>query len=178
LSNALQPKPNASGTGFIIKLTNDGATILYSTYFGGTLGATSIGSLAIDSKGNLYLTGTTSAPDFPHTTGMPFGLGISSAILSCISAAGDKVLYSGVLTGGPIPFGGVTRSTAGVGVAVDAAGNAYFAGNTSASNLPTTSGVLAPSGSYTGFLAKVNTASGSLSYLTYLPSFASALDVW
>jgi uncharacterized protein (TIGR03437 family) len=182
LSNALQTQPNASGAGFIIKLTNDGSTILYSTYFGGTLGATSISSLATDSNGNLYLTGITGAADFPHTAGMPFGpmplqATNSGAILSSISAAGDHMLYSGVLTGGPIPLFGGTSSTAGVGVAVDGAGNAYFAGNTGQSNLPTTPGVLAPSGAYTGFLAKVNTASASLSYLTYLPSFASALAV-
>src|ERR1700683_4916245 len=43
LTKALQTQPNpAYGTGFIIKLSNDGSTILYSTYFGGTLGATSI----------------------------------------------------------------------------------------------------------------------------------------
>ena len=73
LSKALQTQPNTDGTGFIVKLSNDGSTILYSTYFGGTLGTTSITSLATDSQGNLYLTGHTSASDFPHTAGMPFG---------------------------------------------------------------------------------------------------------
>ena len=73
LSKALQTQPNTTGTGFIVKLSNDGTTILYSTYFGGTLGGTSISSLATDAKGNLYLTGWTNAPDFPHTPGLPFG---------------------------------------------------------------------------------------------------------
>jgi hypothetical protein len=44
LSRALQTLifPGGSGTGFIVKLSSDGATILYSTYFGGTLGRSSI----------------------------------------------------------------------------------------------------------------------------------------
>src|ERR1700722_19482008 len=35
LSNALQTQASSTNTGFIIKLSNDGTTILYSTYFGG-----------------------------------------------------------------------------------------------------------------------------------------------
>src|SRR5579871_6215190 len=54
LSKALQTTPNTNGTGFVMKLTNDGSTILYSTYLGGTRGGTSITALATDSKGNLY----------------------------------------------------------------------------------------------------------------------------
>ena len=73
LSKALQTQPSPNGSGFIMKLSNDGSTILYSTYFGGTQGWSSITSLATDAKGNLYLTGSTTSLDFPHTAGMPFG---------------------------------------------------------------------------------------------------------
>lgn len=62
LSNALQTGP---GTSFILKLSPDGNTVLYSSYFGGSLGETSVAGLATDAKGNLYLTGTTDARDFP-----------------------------------------------------------------------------------------------------------------
>ena len=181
LSKALQTQPNPTyGTGFIIKLSNDGSTILYSTYFGGTLGPTFFTSMATDSSGNIFLTGATGAADFPHTPGMPSGS--SGTILLSISAAGDKILYAGVVEGGGVPqspLPGVFNSgTGGVSVAVDAAGNAYFAGNTAANNLPTTPGVLGPRGFSTGFLAKVNAATASLGYLTYLPSnvFTMAVD--
>jgi len=73
LSNALQTQSNALGTGFVLKLSNDGAAILYSTYFGGTLGTSAVTALATDFQGNLYLTGTTTSTDFPHTSGLPFG---------------------------------------------------------------------------------------------------------
>jgi uncharacterized protein (TIGR03437 family) len=180
LSSALQTQPYASGTGFIVKLTFDGSTILYSTYFGGTLGSTSISSLATDSSGNLYLTGTTTAADFPHTAGMPSGAvsssevtPISGAIVVSISAAGDKILYSGVLAGTALTcFGGssctlASRITSGASIGVDAACNAYVAGNTNTTDLPTTSGAVSPTG-FGAFVAKVKPAGAGLSYLTYL----------
>lgn len=175
------PAPNglAIGSGFITKLSNDGSTVLYSTFFGGTLGESSIKSLTTDSNGNLYLTGFTLASDFPHTAGMPFGTllqspATSGAIIASISAAGDKILYSGAIamaqpcTTSCLGLGG--NQWTGVGIAVDAAGNAYIAGNDpSYTNLPTTAGVLAPNG-IGAFVAKVNAGGTGLGYLTYIGS--------
>jgi len=180
------------GSGFITKLSNDGSTVLYSTFFGGTLGESAIFSLATDANGNLYLTGFTLASDFPHTAGMPFGTMLQSpatsgAIVASISAAGDKILYSGAIamaqpcTSSCIGLGG--NEWTGVGIAVDAAGNAYIAGNDpSSTNLPTTPGVLAANG-IGAFVAKVNAGGTGLGYLTYLgsgdaggPPFGSAAN--
>ena len=93
LSKALQTQPGNGNTGFVMKLSNDGSTILYSTFFGGTLGVSAATSLATDAQGNLYLTGTTTSADFPHTTGMPFGpnrlvSGNTAVFMSSVSAAG------------------------------------------------------------------------------------------
>ena len=58
----------------------------------------------------------------------------------------------------------------GVGIAVDAAGNAYIAGNDpSATNLPTTPRVSRPTG-IGAFVAKVNAGGTGLGYLTYIGS--------
>jgi uncharacterized protein (TIGR03437 family) len=127
LSKALQTQPGIGATGFIMKLSNDGTTILYSTYFGGVLGSTSITALATDAQGNLYLTGNTTSADFPNI-GSALSEGSSGAIYASISAAGDKILYAGANFAGTTPSQG-GFSTFGLGVAVDASGNAYFAYN-------------------------------------------------
>jgi hypothetical protein len=184
LSKALQTQssiysglysPTGLITGFIIKLSNDGSTILYSTYFGGTQGASSIAAVATDAKGNLYLTGSSAASDFPQTPGMPNGLIsstavplISRAIAAEISAAGDKILYAGTISGSAAcPFTFCT--TAGSGIALDASGNVYIAGNTNTASLPVTAGVLAPKG-IGAFVAKIAAGGTGLVYLTYVDS--------
>jgi uncharacterized protein (TIGR03437 family) len=185
LSNALQTQMYQSGgsvgTGFIMKLSGDGATILYSTYFGGTLGYSSISALATDAKGDLYVTGTTNASDFPQTSGLaaaPLNIsGTSGAMVAEISPTGDKLLYSGALAGTSAVSSctnvscasAVMNTTQGVGIGVDAAGNAYVGGNTNTTNLPTTAGGLSPNG-IGGFVAKINAGGTGLNYLTYLSS--------
>ncbi len=178
LSKALQSTP---GNAFIMKLSNDGSTILYSTYFGGSKGPGSITSLATDAKGNLYLTGFSYASDFPQASGLPvahlsFGLSaISGAIVAEISAAGDKILYSAAIPGTQLACTGgsscflSSRNTSGAAIALDAAGNAYIAGNTNTTDLPTTAGVLSPKG-IGAFVAKIAAGGASLSYLTYVDS--------
>jgi uncharacterized protein (TIGR03437 family) len=52
-------------------------------------------------------------------------------------------------------------------VGVDAAGNAYFGGNSDVVDLPTTPGVLMPKGAG-AWVAKVNAAGTALAYFTYL----------
>jgi uncharacterized protein (TIGR03437 family) len=177
LSNALQRQMYTAGaTGLIIKLTGDGLTVLYSTYFGGTLGQSSITGLATDVQGNLYVTGATQASDFPHTSGMPFGNlsqnpPSTGAIVASISAAGDKILYSGAIAGGsvcnPADSALICNVTGweGIGIGIDAAGNAYIAGDFQAGTPPTASSMLPPS-ALGAFVAKVN--AGGLGYLSYL----------
>ena len=52
-----------ASTAFLTKL-DAGGGILASTYFGGQ-GSTAIAAVAIDSGGNIYVTGSTTSPDFP-----------------------------------------------------------------------------------------------------------------
>ncbi len=187
-SKALQPQAGLYGAGFIVKLSNDGTTILYSTYFGGLQGPTSINSLATDANGNLYLTGSTSSTDFPRTAGMPAGgvnfRGLPSntgAFVSAISAAGDRILFSGTLVGTQLGCSAgsscflAARYTQGVSIALDPAGNAYIAGNTNTLDLPATSGALDPKG-VGAFVAKIAAGGTGLSYLTYVDSAQTNLN--
>ncbi len=53
---------------FVANLSADGSKLLYSTYFGGTTGAQAVGTIALDSASNFYVSGDTGANDFPTTT--------------------------------------------------------------------------------------------------------------
>jgi uncharacterized protein (TIGR03437 family) len=164
-----------NGTGFLMKLAPDGS-LIYSTYLGGTLGPSSMNSVAADASGNAYVTGWTVATDYPHTPGLPAGLVstspveyIAAACFAKIDPAGSRIVYAGAISGvqscGAICQGG-TVSTAGSSIAVDPAGNAYIAANTSG-GLGGTPGAFLASG--TGaFIVKVNAAGTGLAYLTLL----------
>ena len=113
------------------------ASLLYSTYLGGTGGA-GAGGIAVDSAGNAYLTGVAGA-DFPITSGafQSVSNGDGGAVNSFVaklnpSAAGAaSLVYSTYLGGGGINYPGVeTIGDKGAGIAVDSAGDAYVTGTT------------------------------------------------
>ncbi|WP_263355884.1 chitobiase/beta-hexosaminidase C-terminal domain-containing protein [Acidicapsa ligni] len=72
---------NPSTNAFISKLDATGATLLYSTYLGGSYGD-SASAIAVDATGNAYLTGTASSHTFPVTPGAFQTTGSSSAFVS------------------------------------------------------------------------------------------------
>ena len=172
LHNAFQSTP---GPGFVVKLSADGSQLLYSTYF-----PEAINALAVDAAGGVYLAGSTYLTSFPVTPGLPAGpvsfnpvAMTSGAFLTKISADGSRIVYSALLSGSSVDCGGGSscftggRYATGVAVAVDAAGEAYLAGNTNTTDLPTTPGAFLTKG--TGaFVAKVNAAGSALAYLTYI----------
>jgi len=62
------------GDGFIAKLYPDGRALVYSTFFGGSRGASDYASdhvdgIVVGSNGNVYVTGATDCDDFPTTAG-------------------------------------------------------------------------------------------------------------
>src|SRR5580704_11478932 len=148
LTEALQTHSYSNGTGFIIKLTNDGTTIFYSTYFGGALGTSSVSGLGTDAKGNLYVTGLTSASDFSQTSGLPtISLTPTGAVFVAeIPAAGGKILYSGAV----VPTGNIVVATypTSSGIAVDPAGEAFLRYNNDNS----------------GFVAKINAGGAGFAF--------------
>ena len=167
------PLQSNRGPGFLLKLSADASELVWSTYF-----QEAITALAVDSSGNVYITGTTSNPGFPVTAGLPnsqvggTGPTITGAFLTKIAAAGNSIVYSTVIAGSTVtcavPANCVrsNRTTAGVSVAVDAAGNAYLAGNTNTTNLPATTGAFLASG-LGAFAVKVKADGSALAYLTY-----------
>jgi hypothetical protein len=74
LQGPFQPSNTENSyTGFVAKLNPAGTQLIYSTYIGGGVfgdaTTTRAYAIAVDSSGSAYVTGYTSAPQFPVTTG-------------------------------------------------------------------------------------------------------------
>jgi hypothetical protein len=177
IHNALYSTP---GRGFLVKYNADATSVIYATYF-----PEAIDRLAVDVEGAVYVAGTTSNPGIPTTPGLPAGgvmaYRLFGAYLTKISPAGDRVVYSTIISGQQKDCGCCSscftssRGASAAAVAVDSAGNAYLAGNSDVTDLPTTSGVLNPKGAG-AFVAKVNAAGTALAYLTYIGTGGQTLS--
>jgi photosystem II stability/assembly factor-like uncharacterized protein len=88
-------------------------------------------SIAVDAQGNAYITGPSGSGNFPTTAGAFQTTGsFGGAFITKLDATGSNLIYSTYLSG---PSG----QTVGTGIAVDAAGDAYITGYTSAAHFPT-----------------------------------------
>ena len=164
----------------------------YSTYLGGTVGNfggsgnDAAYALAVDTFGNAYLAGFTSAVDFP-LPGAPW----DSSCGGCTNSGGDawvaKIdpnqsgaasLVFATYLGAP-GTGSGTGSSIAYGVAVDGTGNVYVTGNTSALDNPATplneAFPTTPTAfqfnrgfSLDAYLTKLNPTGSALLYSTYI----------
>ena len=139
--------------------------LAYSTFLSGSV-ADLAKAITVDSAGNAYVTGQALSPDFPTTPGafQTMLRGSTDAFVTKLNADGSALLYSTYL-GGTADTDQLGRS-----IAVDAAGSAYVAGQTTASDFPTTSGALQTSlhGQLNAFVTKLNGDGSALVYSTYL----------
>ncbi len=149
--------------------------LAYSTYLGGSreepFSVTGNGDdlgrgIAVDTAGNVYITGWTGSHHFPTTTEAfqpTFGGGQYDAFVTKLDPTGSALVYSTYLGGN----GGIY----GIGIAVDAAGNAYVTGAASA-DFPATPGAFqtAFAGGFglDAFVTKLNPTGSALVYSTYL----------
>lgn len=170
LVNPLQSTFVGNGTGILVKMAPDG-TILYSSYFGGVLGNSSVTGIATDQNGNVYVTGWTDASDFPTTPGLPASpvIGGEAPIYGLFAAkldpTGQKILYSTTIAGTACSSCFAT-TTVGSGIAVDGSGNAMVVGTgpSNSANLP----VAAGSSNSGAFVFKINAAGNAVNYFSYL----------
>lgn len=161
-------KSNCGGgvqSAFLTKLSPSGGSLAYSTFFGpGTEAAYSV---AVDSQGQAYIAGLSSASCASNDPGACFPTTPSavlpgsifngtlqqgktvnqgSAFVAVFDAAGANLLYSTLYGGmGSTAAGsdgkpGNNGATYGAGVAVDPAGNFYLAGSSSSNQVPVTPG--------------------------------------
>jgi hypothetical protein len=174
VQNALQPN-NAGGVdAFVTELSAGGASLIYSTYWGGSLDDVGTG-VAVDSKGNAYLSGYTESTNFPVTSGAfqtTYGNGAHNGFVVKFNSGGAQVGYSTYLGGSGDDYA--------YAAAVDSAGDAYVTGATNSTNFPTLNAfqpnyaggqcAVAPNTfpCYDAFAAKLNPAGSALLFSTYL----------
>jgi Cep192 domain 4/Beta-propeller repeat len=166
--------PANSGASFVAELDPTGANLLYSTYLAGSNNGFEGGfGLAVDPSGKVYVTGLTFATDFPTTSANAFNPGPlasnanGTAYLTKLDptvSGPSSLIYSTYIAG--------TGGEYGNGVAADAAGNAYVAGQTVSTDFPTANPLQSvPSNAEgTAFLTRIDTTkvgAASLIFSTY-----------
>jgi hypothetical protein len=178
------PSPNNAlqgfEDGFVSKLTFDNSTLslAYSTYLGGS-GYDDGYGIAVDLKGNAYVSGTANSADFPLVHPLPAPNNVyrayyNSAFVSKLSfdrmTSKLSLAYSTYLGGSVLDEG--------FGIAVDARGNAYVTGYTYSPDFPTAHPLPPPNNAFRGFedafVSKLSfdslTSTLSLTYSTFLGS--------
>ena len=139
----------------------------YGTYIGGW-GTDTPQALAVDAQGNLYITGSTTSPNFPATGGAykttcgPDGNcnnGNTDAFVLKLNPTGTALVYSTFLGG--------TANDSGLGIALDGANNAYVYGSTSSADFPASAGTIGYSNRGSYFLVKLDSTGSTLIYSAF-----------
>ncbi|KAF1074375.1 SBBP repeat-containing protein [Methanogenium sp. MK-MG] len=141
--------------------------LLYSTYLGG-LDNEDGNCITLDPAGNIYVTGTTSSPDFPITKDAQSpdfsesATGSSQMFVTKLDATTHRLVYSTYLGGSA---GGYNPR-----IAVDSSGSAFLTGKTSSADFPTTPGAYSRTGSGVQdiFVTKIDPSGSSLVYSTLI----------
>ncbi|HMI52110.1 MAG TPA: SBBP repeat-containing protein [Candidatus Saccharimonadales bacterium] len=159
---------------FVAKFSSAGQ-LVFATTIGpdpqqqsnGTFFPVNAGSIAVDSGQNVYLGGAASqgfmvtpgALQTAYTGPAPFCGSCTMGFVAKMKPDGSAFWYSTYLGG--------SGGDQVVGLAVDAAGNAFVSGNTGSPDFPVTPGALQTAPAAT-FVSKVNSTGTALIYSTYL----------
>jgi hypothetical protein len=163
---------------FVTKLNSSGSDLLYSTFLGGNDEDYPC-DLALDSSGNVYVTGYTYSTNFPTKSAYDSSCGTDTsgqcnydgtyvyddafvAKIDPSQTGAASLVYSTYLGG--------SGNDEGYGLAVDTSGNAYVTGYTDSTDFPYTSGAYQTSlrGYYNAFITKLNLSGSARVYSTYL----------
>ncbi len=173
---AYQTGPQGGVDAFVVKF-NPAASGLASLVYGARLGGSGDDygyGIAVDSTGDVLVTGSTASPNFPTTNdALQGGYGGSvDAYIVRLNPAGSAPLYSTYLGG--------SGDDEGDGIATDASGNAYVTGRTASTTFATKGAVQGANGGGTdAFVTKMAfVSSGTIPWHPHYSAHLSAgLDV-
>jgi fibronectin type 3 domain-containing protein len=142
---------------FIAKFDPTGSDLLACTFVGGD-GSDEAHELAVDSEGNVYMTGSTTSTDFPTT---PDALNSSGGFYLVKLNADLTMLDYGTFIPGA---GSIVEIIHAPG------GGFYIFGNTASSDLPTTTGAYCETypGNHTPYVMRLDGTLKSITYCTYI----------
>jgi len=151
-----------AGDAFITKFDASGQKLAYSTLVGGSSSDAANG-IAVDRRGNAYITGQTSSLDFPVYDPYQANLaGPGDAFVLKLDPSGSKSVW-GTFLGG-------CGFDVGTDIALDDHDNAYVTGTTNSSDFPLSHAFQTSnkSGPSDGFVTKFDTQGARLIYSTYI----------
>jgi len=160
VNNAVQSDNLGGADAFVTKISANGSQLSYSTYLGGS-GNDSGLSIAVDSVGAAYVTGSTAAANFEVKNPVQrANRGSSDVFVAKLNINGGALVYSTYLGGSGLDQG--------LDIAVDQAGGAYVTGVTSSTDFSARQ-PLQPNnrGGGDAFIAKLNATGSDLVYSTY-----------
>ncbi|NIQ00414.1 MAG: hypothetical protein GWM98_08255, partial [Nitrospinaceae bacterium] len=147
--------------GFVLKLSPDGSSLVYSSYLGGN-GDDQGEALVLDPSGNALVTGKTTSSDFPRVNALQATRsGEWDAFVTKFLKDGSSVAFSTYLGGGGID---IARD-----IALDDLNRIYLTGLTTSKNFPLVHPVQpALGGNSDVFLVRLDETGTSIDYSTFL----------
>lgn len=158
--NAYDSTYNSNLDCFVLKLSPDGQTLLFSTFIGGYENDRAYG-MAIDQDGNVIITGETQSFDFPTANAVyPSPVDGSNSFLLKLNSLGDHLIFS--------TYYGGDGTDAGYSIAVSDTGQIYFGGQTGSVTFPKINAYdTSYNGGHDAFLVSITPDGQSVAFSTY-----------